>query len=221
MNFKNIFEEIDRIGEIVEIKDLDNYSNFEKFFYLINQFETYEKFCEFMKIMCSIPTVEQVCKLTHQNENLNLFEELKTYGYFNLLDTVQKYHLFVEACSHDSIDIAMLIFSTSIDLEGVKEFMSNYLVQVGTTTEYIIFRKIWEKNIIVFNQEEIEEMGICILKTSNIEFIEWFCSLNLIDFNNNKIKNKIGFDVLDKASNYNDYKSAIFICSQYLLNKSK
>ena len=55
-----------------------------------------------------------------------------------------------------------------------------------------------------------------ILKSSNLEFIEWFCSLNLIDLNDTKIKEKIGCDILDKTTNNDDYIKAIFICSQYI-----
>ena len=55
-----------------------------------------------------------------------------------------------------------------------------------------------------------------ILKSSNLEFIEWFCSLNLIELNDTRIKEKIGWEILDKASNNDDYKKAIFICSQYI-----
>lgn len=215
MNFNETIglEEIEKMGSFENFKNLDD---LEKLINLIKQFESYDKFCEFMQIIKSIPTVKQITELTHTNTNLFFFEFLKSQGYFNLLDIEQKYYLFVEACEYDSIDIAMLIFSTSIDLEGVKNFMQNYLVQVATNIEYMIFRKIWEKNIIQFNQEEIEEMFFYILGSSNLEFIEWFCSLNLIDLNDSRIKEKIGWDILDKASSDNDYKIAIFICSQYI-----
>jgi len=192
-----------------EIQNFFNLSNFQNI-------KDLEKFIEFMQIMKSIPTIKQITELTHINTNLFFFEFLKSSGYFNLFDPIQKYHLFVEACSYNSIDIAMLIFSTSIDLEGVKEFMQNYLAQVATSTEYMIFRKIWEKNIIQFNQEEIEEMFFHILGSSNIEFIEWFCSLNLIDLENTIIKEKISWNILSKVSNNDDYKTAIFICYQYV-----
>ena len=208
-------EEIDLLGNF---KSLQNLDNLDKFINLICQFDTYDKFVQFVDIMKYIPNVKQITKLTHTNTNLFFFEFLKSSGYFNLLNEEQKYHLFVEACSHDSIDIAMLIFSTSIDLDGVREFMQNYLVQVATCTEYMIFRKIWEKNVIQFTYTEIEEMFFHILKSSNLEFIEWVCSLNLIDLMNDNIKEKIGWVILDKASNNDDYKTAIFICSQYIKN---
>ena len=76
-----------------------------------------------MEAMKSIPTISQIMKLTHHNSNLNVFEFLKSQGYFNLLDLEQKYYLFVEACEYDSIDIAMLIFSTSINICS-KTFLS-------------------------------------------------------------------------------------------------
>lgn len=215
MNFDDTIG-LDEIEKIGSWENFQNPNDLEKLINLIKQFETYDKFCEFMLIMKSIPTVKEITELTHTNTNLFFFEFLKSSGYFNLLGEEQKYHLFVEACSHDSIDIAMLIFSTLIDLEGVKEFISNYLAQVATSTEYIIFRKIWEINIVQFNQEEIEEMFFHILGSSNLEFIEWFCSLNLIDLKDTRIKEKIGWDILDKATNNDDYRKAIFICSQYI-----
>lgn len=218
MNFKKIFglKENENIKNIENWEYFSNPDDLEKFFDIIKQFDSYEKFLQFMEAMKSIPTISQIMKLTHHNSNLNVFEFLKSQGYFNLLDLEQKYYLFVEACEYDSIDIAMLIFSTSIDLEGVKNFMQNYLAQVATNIEYMIFRKIWEKNIIIFNQEEIEEIFFYILGSSNIEFIEWFYSLNLINFKDQRIREKIGWEILDKASSNDDYKTAIFICSQYI-----
>jgi hypothetical protein len=215
MNFNEIIG-LDEIEEFGNWESFKNYDDLVKFINIIKQFDSYEKLFQFISIMKSIPTISQVTELTHSNTNLNIFEVLKSQGYFNLLDPIQKYHLFVEACSHDSIDICMLIFSTSIDLEGVKEFMQNYLVQVGTNTEYIIFRKIWEKNIIQFNQQEIEEMFFYILKTSNIDFIEWIFSLNLINLRDNRIKKQIGTEILTNTNNNNDFKIAILICSQYI-----
>lgn len=209
---------LDEITLLANWNCFQNIDDLKKIVNLINQFDTYDEFCEFMQIMKSIPTVKQITELTHTNTNLFLFKFLKSSGYFNLLDDKQKYNLFVEACYHDSIDITMLIFSTSIDLEGVKKFMQNYLSQVATSTEYMIFRKIWEKNIIQFNHDQIEKMFFYILKSSNIEFIEWFYSLNLINLKSDRIKKKIGWDILDRATNNDDYKIAIFICSQYITN---
>lgn len=215
MNF-NETSRLDEIEKIWNYKNFQNPDDLEKLINLIKQFESYDNFIQFINVMKFIPTIKQITELTHTNTNLFLFEFLKSCGYFNLLDDEQKYHLFVEACSHDSIDIAMLIFSTLIDLKGVREFMINYLAQVANITEYTIFRKIWEKNVIKFNHEEIEEIFFHILKSSNLEFIEWFCSLNLIDLKSDRIKEKIGWEVLDKASNNDDYRTAIFICSQYI-----
>lgn len=201
----------------MKFKDLDSVSNFEKILNIVSCFESYESFYEFMMILKSIPTMAQVDEWAKSNLNLNYFEFLKSQGYFKLLDPVQKYHLFTTACSHDAVDIAMLIFNyTDIDLEGVKELMLNYLVQVGTDTEYIIFRKIWEKNKIHFNPEEIEEIFFSILKTSNLEFIQWLFHLNLIDLSDKKIKDKIGYEILTKAETNSDFEVAKFINSIYL-----
>lgn len=142
----------------MKFKDLDSVSNFEKILNIVSCFESYESFYEFMMILKSIPTMAQVDEWAKSNLNLNYFEFLKSQGYFKLLDPVQKYHLFTTACSHDAVDIAMLIFNyTDIDLEGVKELMLNYLVQVGTDTEYIIFRKIWEKIKFILIQKKLKK----------------------------------------------------------------
>lgn len=197
--------------------DYQNVNNLKKIINIVNHFDSYTKFKKFMKIMEHIPTISQVSELTHDNRNLFFLKFLQTQGYFNLLDPIQKYYLFIEACTYNSINIAILIFSNLNDLDGVKEFMLNYLAQVGTETEYKIFRKIWEKNILQFNQEEIEELFFNILKTSNIEFIKWFYSLNLINLTNVRIRERIHLEILMNASNNDDYKTIIFIFSQYVI----
>jgi hypothetical protein len=210
MNFENL-NSLGNFNNFTSIDDL------QKFLNVVSQFESYESFFEFMKILKSIPTIEQIDELVKSNTNLCFFEFLKTNGYFKLLDPIQKYHLFVTACSYNSIDIAMLILNCpDIDLEGVKELMLNYLVKVGTNVEYIIFRKIWEKNIIHFNQEKIEEIFFSIFKTLNLKFIEWFCSLNQIDLKNQRIKNKISNEILSNAVSKSDFEICKFICSIYL-----
>jgi hypothetical protein len=215
MNFDDTIG-LDEIEKMGSWENFQNPDDLEKLINLIKQFESYDKFTKFIQIIKSIPIVKQITELTHTNTNLFFFKFLKSSGYFNLLDPIQKYHLFVEACSYDSIDIAMLIFSTSIDLEGVKEFMQNYLSQVATCTEYLIFRKIWEKNIIQFNQEEIEEMFFQILDSLNIEFIEWFCYRNLIDLKDTRIKEKIGNQILENEETTSDFQVAKFFSSMYL-----
>jgi len=206
------------LKELNRLCNLTNFTNLkelETFINFVNKFDSYESFFKFMMIMKTIPTIEQIDNLAKSNDNLPIFESLQTQGYFKLLCPIQKYHLFVSACSHDSIDIAMLIFNNNIDLEGVKELMLNYLAQVGGNVEYIIFRNIWEKKVIDFNPNEIEEIFFSILKSSNLEFAEWFCSLNLIDLNVDKIKQKIGLEILASANNLDDYQMAKFICSKY------
>lgn len=204
-------EDLNSLGNFTSISDL------EKFLNIVSHFESFESFYEFMMILKSIPNIAQIDEWAKSNSNLYFFEFLQSNGYFKLLDPIQKYHLFVTACSHNSIDIALLILNqTNIDLEGVKELMLNYLVQVGTDVEYVIFRKIWEKNIIHFSLEEIEEILFSIFKTSNLEFVEWFCSLNQIDFLDLRIKEKITNEILANAESKSDFKIGKFICSLYL-----
>lgn len=225
----NGFEDFNELNEFYESNLLNAWDNFtsvdelNKFIQIIKQFDTYEKFYEFMNVMKFIPTIVQINQMVNSNDNLFYFEFLKSIGYFNLLEHEQKYHLFVEACVHDSVDIAMLIFSTGIDLVGVKELMLNYLAPVGSSTEYVIFRKIWEKNIIDFNNDEIEDIFLSILKSSNVEFAQWFYSINLMDsinLNNINLKNKIGWEILNNASEKEDYDMCVYICSIYLNNSN-
>jgi hypothetical protein len=194
----------------VNLKDL------KELLYFIQKFDSYKKFCEFMKIIKSLPTINEVDKLAESNNNLYFFEVLQSNDYFKLFDPIQKYHLFATACSYNSVDIAILLLNNDIDLEGVKELMLNYLSYIGENVEYVIFRKIWEKNVIQLNTEEITICFFNILKSSNLEFIEWFCSLNLINIKNDDIKERIGYEIFAKANNSQDFIIAKYICSLYL-----
>jgi hypothetical protein len=218
MNFNDQIN-LEDLNHLCNLTNFTNLKELETFINFVNKFDSYESFFKFMMIMKTIPTIGQIDNLTKSNINLGIFESLQSQGYFKLLCPIQKYHLFVSACSHDSIDIAMLIFNNNIDLEGVKELMLNYLAEVGGSIEYVIFRNIWEKNVINFDYDEIKEIFFSILKSSNLEFIEWFCSLNLINFNDNKIKEQIGYDIIGKAENHHDFVVAKFICSQFIKNK--
>lgn len=211
--------------DLKDLEDFDfinNFNNFtciddlKKILNIISQFDSYENFYKFMIILKSIPTIAQVNEWTKYDCNLYFFELLKFYGYFKLLDPIQNYNLFITACSHNSIDIAIFILNyTDIDLGKVKEFMTNPLIYNKSIINHIIFKKIWEKNIIHFNLKEIETIFFYILKTSNLEFIKWFCSLNLIDLKNDIIKQKIGDEILERAENISDFAIGLFICSMY------
>lgn len=148
-------------------------------------------FFEFVEIMKTIPKPEEIDILCRTNINLNYLEKLASLGYFKLLSPIQIYHLFTTACGYESIDIAMLLYQNNIDLDAVKEFMINYLSEVAQESEYVLFRWIWEKNEIVFNQEEIEECFIKILKVNNLEFADWYYSQGKINIKNENIKKNI------------------------------
>ncbi len=183
----------------MNFNDLTKLSNF------ISQFNSYESFYEFMMILKALPTIDELEDLTKSNKNLYFFEFLQTEGYFKLHSPINKYNLFVSACLYGSVDIAMLIFENDVDLESVKGLMLNYLSLTGTETDYIIFKKIWEKNQIYFNEIETETLFFSILKSSNIEFIKWFYSLDLIDFSNIEIKNKIITEIISFGKNKKNF----------------
>ena len=177
-------------------------------------------FFEFIKIMNNIPKPDQIDELCKSNENFFYLDNLSSQGYFKLLTPIQKYHLFATACAYDSIDIAMLLYKNDIDMEGVKELMLNFMAEVGSNSEYVIFRWIWEKNQIDFSKDEIDNCFIKILKSGNLEFVEWFCSLSyLIDWNDKEIKARIGSEVLEFTDSVEDYLVAKFICEKYVKNR--
>jgi hypothetical protein len=177
-------------------------------------------FFEFIKIMNNIPKPDQIDELCKANENFVYLDNLASQGYFKLLTPIQKYHLFTTACAYDSIDIAMLLYKNNIDMEGVKELMLNFMAEVGSNSEYVIFRWIWEKNQIDFSKDEIYSCFIKILKSGNLEFVEWFCSLScLIDWNDIEIKARIGDEVLEFTDSKEDYLEAKFICEKYMKNR--
>ena len=184
-------------------------------------FNEFNKFNKLIEIMRSIPMLEQMDELCKYNINFQPIENLASQGYFKLLTPIQKYHLFATACAHASIDIVMLLYKNDIDMEGVKELMLNYMAEVGSDSEYIIFRWIWEKNEINFTKDEIDDCLIKIFKSGNLEFVEWFCSLsnpNIIDWNDSDLKKRIGYEVLEFVDSKEDYIIAKYICEQYMKN---
>ena len=172
-------------------------------------------FFEFIELMKNIPKPTDIDELCKSNFNYLLIEKLASWEYFKLLSPIQKYHLFTTACAHNSIDIAILIYKQDIDLEGVKELMLNYLVEVAGNTEYVIFRWLWEQKQIIFTTEELEYCFIQILNSTNLEFAEWFWSLNLININTIEFRNKIGFEILNNVDSREDYGIAAWICTKY------
>ena len=187
----------------------------------MENFEDFEKLWQFIEIMKLIPLPNQIDELCKSNLNLPIIEKLASGGYFKLLSSIQIYHLFVTACGYESVDIAMVLYNNSIDMDALKEFIVNFFTEVGGNSEYIMFRWIWEKNQIQFSPDELELCFINIIKTANIEFIEWFCGLNMIDLDSLNIKQFISGEILSNASSYLDYKVSQCICSLYLQKQIK
>jgi len=180
----------------------------------------FDKFIEFLQIMEKIPKINDIDELCKNNNNLIYLNYLSSLGYFKLLCPIQKYHLFSTACAHNSIDIAILLYKNNIDFYALKEFMLNYLAVNSSDSDYVIFRWIWEKKQIIFSNEDNIDFLIKILKAGNLEFIEWFCSLNIINYSNINIKNKIINEVLNFANSQKDYLVAKFISKKYLYYKN-
>ena len=173
-------------------------------------------FFEFLEIMKNIPSPNDIDILCKSNENFYYLDNLTSQGYFKLLTPIQKYHLFTTACAYESVDIAMLLYKNNIDIEAVKEFMLNFMAEVGENSEYVMFRWLWEKKEINFSKEDNIECFIKILKSGNLEFIEWFFSLNIIDLFDQTIKKKIFNEILECANSYDDYMIGKVICEEYL-----
>lgn len=179
-------------------------------------------FFEFIEIMKNIPKPDEIDELCKSNVNFCYLNNLSSQGYFKLLSPIQKYNLFSTACAYESVDIAMLLYKNDLDMEGVKELMLNFMAEVGSNCEYVIFRWIWEKNQINFNQNELNDCFIKILKSRNLEFIEWFCSQSkIIDWNNNAIKERVGLEVLENLDSKEDFMIAKYICEKYMCNNIK
>ena len=173
-------------------------------------------FYEFLEIMKTIPKPDFIDNLCKNNQNLVHLEKIATIGYFKLLNPIQIYHLFTTACGYESVDIAMLLYMNDIDKDAVKEFMINFLAEVGGNTEYVLFRWIFEKNEINFTKEEFEECFVKILKVNNLEFADWIYSLNFINIKNDKIKNQLAIELLSIANNNQSFLTAKWICEKYL-----
>ena len=170
-------------------------------------------FIEFMNIMKKIPTYTDIDNLCKDDNNYDFICSFAHHRYFTLLSPEQIYNLFTTACSHDAIEISKILFKQNIDLVGVKNLMLNYMSEVGSETEYLLFKWIWETRKIIFTNNEINECFINILKTRNMEFIQWFYSLDLINLTN--IKNDIANKVLENATNTDQFIVASWICWQY------
>jgi len=174
-------------------------------------------FTQFMEIIKILPTLQKMDEFSKYEFNLELFEYLESIGYFNFFTPIQKYHLFSTSCGYESNSISKLLYRNNIDLDALKEFMINFLAEVGEENEFDIFKWIWEQNDIIFNSDEINECFIKILKSGNFDFSKWFFSLNLIDINSLEIKTKIKNDFLLNASTHQDFKIAHWICTLYAI----
>lgn len=173
-------------------------------------------FLKFIELMKTIPMPEEIEELCKSNTNFVYLDNLASQGYFKLLTPIQIYNLFTTACAYESIDIAMLLYKNNIDMEGVKELMVGFMTEVGSNSEYVIFRWIWEKKQIKLSQDEINDCLINILKSGNLEFADWFCSLPNVINSNNNIKQRIVNEVLKYSNSKEDYILAKFISEQYL-----
>lgn len=174
-------------------------------------------FFDFLEIIKNLPKPNQIDELCESDDNFNLLKNLASWGYFKLLSPTQKYELFVTACAHESVDIAMLLYNNDIDMIGVKNLMMNFMAEVGSNSEYVIFRWIWENNSISFNKDEINDCFIKILKSANLDFIKWFGSQS-IDWNDSNLKIRIGNEVLNHVDLNYDYNVAKYVCEQYRNN---
>ena len=183
---------------------------------LSNYFDSKEQllyFIELIKLLSS--SYQQINELAKSDNNFQLFKMLDIFNYLNIFNSLQLYNLFVIACLENSTNIALLLIDKEIYTDSLKEFMKNYLSKIGNN--FIIFKKIWEKNIIIFDQEDIEIIFFNILKSLNIEFIKWFYSMKQINLNDNRIKNKIGTEILEFAENKQDF-IVIMCLLQFYIN---
>ena len=175
---------------------------------------------DFFKIIENMPTIDEFDELCKSDLNLSYLNNFEDYGYLNLLTPLQKYHLFTTACGYESVNIALLLCKNNIDNNALKEFMINFLSEVGGSNEFIIFKYIFEKKEINFSFDELNKCFYNIIKTCNLDFIEWFYSLNLINLNNDDTKKMIS-EVLKDAHYYEDFIVAKYLCNLYIKLKTQ
>ena len=175
-------------------------------------------FYDFLEIMKNIPKPNDIDELVKSNENFVYLDTLASEGYFKLLSSMQKYHLFVTACASESYDIAILLYKNKVNSDALREFMINFLTEQASPTDYMIFRWIVEKKKINFSHDETTKCFFNILKSENVEFVSWFCKSHLMDQINlmdQKIIQYIGTEILENAETNSDYQIGKIICEKY------
>jgi len=122
----------------------------------------------------------RVDELTKDDKNYPIFFMLNASNYLKIFTDDQIYFLFVSSCLHHSYNIMKILLTTNFSRDGLKNFMIVYLSEVN---EYAIFKWIYEKYNITFNDSQNEQILFNIIKTNNIKFLKWFLDKNIINFN--------------------------------------
>ena len=104
-------------------------------------------------------------------------------------------------------------YKNDIDMEGVKELMLNYMAEVGSDSEYIIFRWIWEKNEINFTKDEIDDLvDFFISKGRNKDLVVYNCTSGYpVPFNDVCL-----LDILTLKQKYDDKVKSIGFSGHHL-----
>jgi|688.fasta_scaffold1067645_1 hypothetical protein len=171
------------------------------------------------------------------NENLNLedLEDLNYSNNFELINLIQKFDSFDSFCKF------MLIMKSIPTFEQISKLASSdenfkffsliqsngYFKLINLRQKFELFKLACLNNsnniaVLIFNNaycdlnsEEIEKIFFILLESSNLTLIKWFCYLNLINIHDDRIKKKIGIDILENANNTQDYMVAKFISQLY------
>ena len=150
----------------------------------------YDSFCEqYMKEFQEINEenlkkefYNRIDELTKDDKNYPIFFMLNASNYLKIFTDDQIYFLFVSSCLNHSYNIMKILLTTNFSRDGLKNFMIVYLSEVN---EYAIFKWIYEKYNIIFNDSENDKILFNIIKTNNIKFLKWFLEKNIINFNKN------------------------------------
>ena len=58
-------------------------------------------------------------------------------------------------------------------------------------------------------------MFVSVLGAGNVEFIDWFCSLGIVDLRDRELRHRVGREVLGYVEDSGAYEVAIKICAMY------
>ena len=146
------------------------------------------------------PTYRELDEIVRFDSCVCIVEKLVELKYFDSFTQDQIYELFSTACGYNCVDIVKVLYFLNLDYKTLNPLMINFMAEVG---EYNLFRWIYEQDNIIFTENEIIDCFYNIIKSGNLEFLEWFYKLQESNLDKNIInkieefiyKNKINLEI--------------------------